>query len=406
MYTNKSNLYIAYLFFVWFLFPFFSIFLVLFFISQVQLHIRQYNFLFFLMSMSFALLAYTQVSLAAMDTDIVRYYNSYQFMVGSSFSLNSYLIFEDVLTYSFMFVNILLVYFFKNVQIISLFWTFFIYMLFFLTVLKLFSIEGIRCTKENLFWVCFISLFGLILFTQVTETIKNAAAFALFFYLFACFLAKENLMKIFILYFIGVGIHSSILMLFPLFFYKLINSKLLFCFFLISIFLSSLNLTEILMELLPDVGYLGLILKRVEHYALEGENLFSIRYVLILFFVFCTALLLLKRKVFNEENKFLNIVLLYLIIATLNYSNFDGFVRFVNFIQFIVVFVFIPFLRDKKRNQSIIAIFFIVFLVTNLQMTYSRTISPHLDYRSCYMDNSLSKILFSNVVDYLTFKAY
>lgn len=176
MYTNKSNLYIAYLFFVWFLFPFFSIFLVLFFISQVQLHIRQYNFLFFLMSMSFALLAYTQVSLAAMDTDIVRYYNSYQFMVGSSFSLNSYLIFEDVLTYSFMFVNILLVYFFKNVQIISLFWTFFIYMLFFLTVLKLFSIEGIRCTKENLFWVCFISLFGLILFTQVTETIKNAAA--------------------------------------------------------------------------------------------------------------------------------------------------------------------------------------------------------------------------------------
>ena len=95
MYTNKSNLYIAYLFFVWFLFPFFSIFLVLFFISQVQLHIRQYNFLFFLMSMSFALLAYTQVSLAAMDTDIVRYYNSYQFMVGSSFSLNSYLIFED-----------------------------------------------------------------------------------------------------------------------------------------------------------------------------------------------------------------------------------------------------------------------------------------------------------------------
>lgn len=39
-------------------------------------------------------------------------------------------------------------------------------------------------------------------------------------------------------------------------------------------------------------------------------------------------------------------------------------------------------------------------------MTYSRTISPHLDYRSCYMDNSLSKILFSNVVDYLTFKAY
>ena len=101
-----------------------------------------------------------------------------------------------------MFVNILLVYFFKNVQIISLFWTFFIYMLFFLTVLKLFSIEGIRCTKENLFWVCFISLFGLILFTQVTETIKNAAAFALFFYFgtlhfsffkgFCLFFSKHN----------------------------------------------------------------------------------------------------------------------------------------------------------------------------------------------------------------------
>lgn len=406
MSASKSNLYIAYLSFAWLLFPFLSVFIILLFINRVNLKIRQYKYLFFLMSMSYALLAYTQVSLASMDTDVVRYYNSYQYMIGSGLSLESYLILKDVLTYTFMFVNILLVYFSQNVQVISLFWTLFSYMLFFLTILKLFSIENVYYTKRNLFLTCFLSLFGLILFTQVTETIKNAAAFALFFYLFACFLGNESKVKIFILFFVGVGIHSSILMLIPLFFYKRTNYKMLLCLLVISIFLSSINLMEIVMSLLPNVGFFGLLMNRVEHYATEGGSLFSIRYIIILLFIFCAALWLFKKNIFNNENKFFNIILLYLIISTLNYPNFDGFVRFVNFAQFISVFLFISYLKRAKYNSLMITVFFIFFITTNFQMTYSRTISPYLDYRSSYMNNSVSQILFKSVVDYLTFKAY
>ncbi|MFK2352515.1 hypothetical protein ACIXOC_14840 [Bacteroides fragilis] len=49
---------------------------------------------------------------------------------------------------------------------------------------------------------------------------KNAASFAIFFYAFICFICNENKLKIILLYIIGVGIHSSILMLLPLFYIK------------------------------------------------------------------------------------------------------------------------------------------------------------------------------------------
>ena len=406
IYTTKSTLYLICLSFVWLLVPFLSVFLLLLLILQVHLSLIQYKYVFFMISLSFALLAYTQKSLSVEDTDVVRYYMTYEPLIGGPIKGSTYLVLKDMLYYFFMLTNICLVFLTSNVQVISLFWTFITYYLFFLTMLKLLHYQQIECSRINIFILTFLSLFGFILFTQVTETIKNAAAFAIFFYAFTCFICKENKVKVFLLYFIGVGVHISILMFIPLFFYKMVNYRFLFLLLLIAILLSSINLMELISNILPDKEFGSLLLERVEYYANEGKALFALRYISILVFVWLVSFFLFKNSLFNKENGFFNIVILYLIISCINYSNFDGFVRFVNFIQFILLLEFLPLLRNKKKNALLVMVFVMFFGVTNLLMTYSRTLSPIHDYRSSYMDNSVPKVLFSNVFDYLNYKAY
>lgn len=405
MYTSKSNLYIAFLFLAWCLLPFFSIFLILFFISQLQLHIRQYNFLFFLISMSFALLAYTQVSLASMDTDVVRYYYMFSPFIYLDFNVIPLILSDSILTYTFTLINILLVITFKNVQIISLFWIVLIYYVYFLTVIKLFKKENVYPSKINIFLITTISIFGFILFTQVTETIKNAAAFTIFFYVFTCYLNNENRAKIVILCFLGIGVHSSILMLFPLFFYKVLNTKFLFILLFVCIFSCHyIDLMALSIKYIPDFGFFSNLLTKADAYIGEkGENS-SIRYIGISFVILLASIYLWKQKIFNTNNQYLNIIFLYLIIMYLNFNNSNAFIRWANFAQFILVFEFIHFLKNRKKYSIPIILFFLTFYVTNYQMTYARTLSG--GYCSSYMDNSLIKTLFSSTYDYLKYKAY
>lgn len=87
----------------------------------------------------------------------------------------------------------------------------------------------------------------------------------------------------------------------------------------------------------------------------------------------------------------------------LNFSNSHAFIRFANFISFIATIEFIELYMDKRLRQLSYAYMF-MFLILNFQMTYGRTLSG--GYCSSYMDNSIFKLLFSNVFDYLSYKAY
>lgn len=402
---DKNTIFIILILLFWLFAPFLTIFLVLLLFCK-RLSICQYKCMFLVISMSFALLAYTQKSLFYLDTDIIRYYNAYYPFIDQSFDLFSLMfVLENNLTFSFNLINVLLVCTFANVQIISIFGVFCIYYFYFLSLLKLFEHEGISISPINILLVTFISIFGFILFTQVTDTIKNAASFAIFFYAFICFICNENKLKIILLYIIGVGIHSSILMLLPLFLYKKINTQILILLFILAVLISSrINIMSLFSIILPDVGFGSLLLKKAETYSIVGDAQSSIRYIGISCVMLLSAIYLSINKLFNVSNKYMNIIFIYLIIMYLNYNNPDGYIRFANFAHFLFLFEFIQLLRDKKRYSLVIFLFIVVFIVTNFQMTYSRTLSG--GYCSSYMNNSIFQILFSNVVEYLSFKAY
>ena len=401
---SHNSILIIFLSIIWLLCPFLSVFLILLFISK-QLSEKQYKYLLFLISVSFALLAYTQKSLFWDGTDITRYYYEFSPFINSDPSIIPLLLSGSILTYTFTIINILLVFTLKNVQVISLFWIGLIYYLYFLTVIKLLKKENIVLSGANIFLITSISIFGFILFTQVTETIKNAAAFAIFFYAFTCYLNNENNMKIIILCFLGIGVHSSIIMLLPLFLYKIFNSRFLFVVLLICIISCRfIDLMELSLKLIPDFGYFSSLLEKADSYTNGDGGNSSIRYIGISFVILLAGLYLWKNKVFNIENKYINIILMYLIIMYLNFNNSNAFIRWANFAQFIMIFEFVQLLKNRRKYIISIICFFVVFYVTNLQMTYGRTLSG--GYCSSYMDNSMGKALFSSVYNYLEYKSY
>lgn len=404
MVLNVSNKYLYVIFLIWLFTPFIAIFFILFLLCK-QLTEKQYKYLLLLISLSFALLAFTQKSLFWDGTDIERYYYNYSSFIDSDLNIVPLLLSNPILTYTFTLVNILLIVVFKNVQVISLFWIALIYYLYFLTVIKLLKRESIVVSGTNLFLITIISIFGFILFTQVTETIRNAAAFTIFFYAFTSYLNNESKIKILILCFLGIGVHSSIIMLFPLFFYRVFNSKfLLILLFVCLILCRYVDLMELSLRFMPDFGVFDDLSTKIYSYVGERGESSSIRYVGISFIILLTALYLRRKEMFNTDNQYLNIILIYLIIMYLNFNNSNAFIRWANFAQFIMVFEFIHFLKNRKKYRIPIVCFFLFFYVTNLQMTYGRTLSG--GYCSSYMDNSLAKILFSSTYNYLEYRAY
>ena len=403
---DKNLYYILSLSLLWVLSPFLSAILIILFIGQYSVDKSQLKYLYFLVSLAFALLAYTQKSISAeMETDISRYYDE--------FSRYSYVSFRDavlllinsdtILTYTFTFVNVLLVSVFKNVQIISLVWISLFYYLHFVSMFRMMELSNIPRSRTNIFLLLIFSLFGAILFTQVTETIKNAVAFSFFFYLFTLFLADGKKWKFLLGFFIGIGIHSSILMLLPIFFYKRIHYKYLFVISLFCILICPfVNMMEVAMSILPDWGFFGELASKAEGYSEDAASSSSRRYIVIGLFLWIYSAILYKKD--KAMELYLNIVLIYVIMMFLNYNNSHAFIRFANFAQFVIVLEFLILLRNRMKLRVCLWIIMLFFCLTNLQMTYGRTLSG--GYCSSYMDKSIVKILTSNVYDYLTYKAY
>ena len=402
---SKYTYYFIAIFVLWLIMPFGCVLVILFFVNQIELDRKRLAWVYILLSLSFALLAYTQKSLYYEGTDVERYYYEFSQFIGSDFDIIPLFFSESILTYTFSLINIVLVIICGNVQIISLFWIGITYLLFFISIDKIARHEKICLDKSNILLFLFFSLFGAILFTQVSETIKNAAAFAFFFYLIAECICNVNKWRILWIYILGIGIHSSIIMLFPIFFYRYFNTKVLLIVLAGVVLLAPLiNLIELAIAILPDFSFFSTLSSHIEDYALDDGSASSKRYVLISVIILLQTVYLQKENLYNNSNKYSNIALIYLIMMYLNFNNSNAFIRFANFSHFIVVMGFVMLLKDRTKYAIPIVCLLFVFLVTNFQMTYGRTLSG--GYCSSYMDNSIIKILFSNIYDYLTYKAY
>lgn len=404
---DHSNIgYVVALFLLWSLSPYMGIFVALILILKININETSVKTIFFFISLSFALLAYTQKSLYWEGTDIQRYYDSLSPFINADYSSIVILLAEDNLTYIFTPVNVLLVSITHNVQSVSLLWTFLIYYLFFLSIYNYIDIYHKAALRDRylIFYFTIFSIFASILFVQVTDTIKSAVSFSLFFYIFTLYLKNTSKVLIGILLFLCVGIHSQTLMFLPIFLYKYVKFKKLLLLTIIAIALcTQVNLIDLATSILPSSGWTEMLIERTSGYGDDTGESSSKRYIFIGFLCLAVCVYLYIRKYYNDTNKIGNVILVYIIIMFLNYNNSNAFIRFANFISFIVTIEFVElFLHKKTRQLSIL--FMVIFMILNLQRTFGRTLAG--GYCSSYMDNSIGSLLFSNIIEYLTYKAY
>ncbi|WP_148467887.1 EpsG family protein [Alistipes sp.] len=406
---SPTSLHLLFATLFWLISPYGAIFVLLAIVGCTKRRLTdgKLKYVLFLISLSFAVLAFTQKSLYWEDTDIARYYSGLSGFLGQSADVLLLVFSSEILTYTFTTVNVSLVLIFKNVQVVSIFWTFFIYYFFFLSLLNFIKsdkeADRLLYNTNVLRWVVF-ALFGGVLFTQVTETIKSAAAISFFFYILSLHIKGAGRGTIAVLYFFNIGIHAQALMFFPLFFFRNIRFRNLLVLTVAAVCISPMvNLMQLAIDVLPSGGWGDLLLAKADDYSGDMGGASTKRYILIGLILLSMAVFLRRKGLFDDTSRRGNIVLLYVLIMFLNYNNSNAFIRFANFCSFVATLEFLELLKLKKEKWMSFA-YMAVFMMLNLQMTYGRTLSG--GYCSSYMDNSIVRIFTSNIYDYLSYKAY
>ena len=392
---------------IWFVLPVPTMISMLVSLYFSSIFLRHRKILYLLISLTFALLAYTQESIN--DTDIVRYYSTFISYENAELSnIIFYNVLRDKMYYVFNPVSIFIVSVFGDVQFFSLFWIFIVYFLYFLGIENYCIYRKIELSRNQLLLFVFISIFGFILFTQVSEIIKQAVATSVFFYGFSLFLLKKRISALIVLV-ISIGIHSSVLLLLPILFYKCLNFKIARILLLGAIIMSFFNIMQLTANILPQAGVLALLQEKALSYTEQmWSNSSLVRYDLLMLISFLMLIFLKKSNNEYAKNKAIFIPYMYLCLILANRNVTHNYIRYVNMSYVVYAMLFLEYMNTRRILVKDFKAYFellliVAFLVANLHMTYYRTVGG--SYLSSYMDNSLIKILSSSVYSYLSFDA-
>lgn len=201
--------------------------------------------------------------------------------------------------------------------------------------------------------------------------------------------------------------HTSMIFLLPMYLYKWFKFEqlrlLLFVSVLIGIIVDPVSIIAKIPGLsnyIPEDVYFKIVFYSDQ----EGESS-SKRYIITYIFLLFISLYYYRKrfKKYNDPN-LSNLVILYVIIAVINYKNSDVFKRMSNLSQYIAVIDMIPFLRMNINNEEkyLKLLFVCFYFLANIKMTLVRTVMG--EYASSYCDNSIFNLLTYNLFDYLTYK--
>ena len=390
--------------------PFIGLLFSLLFLRKGKYNDQGKIFMYITISLFFAVLAFTQKSTSAdVETDIIRYYDSYKDCIYYSifdkdlyFNLNITFLAFDIISRVIVAVS-------GNVQFFSFFWTFICYILFFLSLDNYLRFRNIKLSKKDHFILILVSVTSLLLFTQITETVKQAVSISCFFYGYSLFLCGNKKSMIFWII-LSLFCHLSSVFLLLMFIPFLFSQKYFNIILITSLILGILNVMNILNLILSMVGVetylLEILSHKTEKYA-EDLGGFSISAIFIIeLLVILLACLYIKKSTYHSP-KYFNLMLPYLCVLFLNISSPHNFDRYLNLAAFPLAVLIIDMLSlksriVKNRSKIIILVCLSLFLV-NARKTYFRTLAE-TGYTSSYMDNSLTKILVSPSFVYLDYK--
>lgn len=395
-------MYIVFLFLLFFAWPFGGFIVSIFLLFRPTISVKCQTVCIVILSLFSGLLAFSQKSLADMDTDCIRYYYAFEhFESISPLSIFEYLDFTAILNFVFVPISAFVVSLTGNVQVISLLWTSIVYLLTFMSARKLMRYYG--CFTNRNFAKLVLSLtFCFIAFVQVSELLKQASAFAVFFYGFTLFMTGGSKIITVIATILSIGIHPTSIMLLPLFCYDKIPTFLLLLLSIIVIVVAQfVDIIGLLMGMLPGGNYTELIIDRFGGGASEGGSVHYI--VLQLLMLVPTIFLWLTRKTREKsEQDAVNVILLYFLISSLNFGNLVAYLRFAIFAHWLFALVMVLCLKNIrfKDVRYVLNILILCMILMTTRWTLGRTISG--GYCSSYMDNSIVDIVFSTSYNYLT----
>ncbi|MBQ8501353.1 MAG: EpsG family protein [Bacteroides sp.] len=354
-----------------------------------------------ILSLFWGLLAFTQKSLASINTDCIRYYYDFEYFEQiNPFEVFSVFDFSALLNFVFHPISAFTVALTGNVQSMSLLWTFIVYFLTFLSAKRLMKYYDCY-TNRNFANLVLCLTFCFVAFVQVSELLKQASAFAIFFYGFTMFMTGSSKVIVMLFIIVAVGLHPSSLMLLPLFFYNWVKTWILLVLAIVAIVVSQfVDIIGLFMSLLPGGNYAEMIMTRFGGSSSEGG---TFHYITLQLLMLCpTIFLWLTGKIKEKKQQYaVNVVLLYFLVTSLNFDNLIAYLRFAIFAHWLFVLVYILCLKNIyfKEVKHILNIMILCMFLMTVRWTKGRT-TPG-GYASSYMDNSLVNIVFATSYDYL-----
>lgn len=389
----------------WFLFPILAIPVLLFvcYRSGSQISSLQKHLILGLIALGFGLLGYTCEPGGSLPTDIVRYRIGYEASEGLDFA--------SIIPVNYLFnvVNWLLVnHISNNSQAFGLFWCSIAYFF------SLLTIDGLICKylqKRGDLPVIFVFLgLCIIPLTMMTELVKQAVCCSLISYGIVRKLTDKSYGWFFVL--CGLLIHMSSVFIVLIYFfdkkpiYRLRWFILAFC----SIFLFMDVFKFIaLFSSVPLFQFLD-IEDKLNAYSDFASFGGSRRYYILFGFYFlqCICCYLWNTPEVPRENRYVRMLaILSLSVLCLNFSNNHNFAR--------LLFLWFPFqlillaplldnvrVRIRQNRLLIFALFGSIYFLGNIIMIKASL--GNNGYTQKYMNGNLTRIVTSNVSQYLNFK--
>lgn len=399
---------------VWFLLPVLSVPILCMFAAFID---KGRVLIYFILAITFGLIAYTAQSIGVEQTDLVRYSQAHLKMASIN-NLNDLLVSQVVIAGEINALYIILSFtlakiFPNHPQTLMLFWVSVSYFFIFLSFHEFLKVKDLK--RDSYFlYLLFIVVLG-IPFSQTVETIKQCASAGILSY--AIMLRVNKRKKSWVFAICSVLIHMSSLMIFPVFLFINSRSPLKYWvpIFVLAFAMSFFNIVELLNNALSM--YMGAGLKeRGEVYAEYGWEL-SRRYNLILFVYFLAVVILImaqkhlykfennKNQVSSKIDKLVTVQFVAFIILLLNRSNIHNFVRYTlcYYPFFILSILSFDFFKFKKNEKAVLWVAFLFFFaLMNITLLGFRT-DITTGYANSYLDNSFVKFITYSVFDILKF---
>lgn len=397
----------------WFFLPALSALVYIALLYKVNFTKRVETFLFLLISLSIGLIGYTTKSVGTSETDIARYYFSYE-MIAQVHSVKDFalsFIIDGGNNIAFYIITYLMTRLFpENPQVMPLFWVSFTYFFTFLTIRKAASLlPGV--TKKLYMAVIFFAIAGVITFFTVTEILKQVASVSLFTYALVKRIKKEKYASLILI--ISILVHFSSMLLLPVYFFSMRKQvmKYIPVLFIGAFILSFFNFNELLYFFVSKVFTQGDFLDRVKYYENIDTWTISLRY----YGVFAMYLLMLalffwdyykSQITTRDETSLLIVHSIAFLILLINRNNTHNFVRYLlGYFPFYIIAVMQMFtLRIARFDRIILSALIVGFYVySNVKMLIDQTVIGGA-YGNSYMNNNILDIATSSVIGFLHFR--